>query len=416
MTPRAASAAFKSARLAYQRFGSSTLGLVQRQRERVLVENAGIRPRARRYPRRPSGSRPRVLPVRFGVVNRGSRVRARLVVEAHHAETRRRCLCTAGRRPPRSRAPPARARLRGTRTPWQQRRRCLLEAHHRAVRLDDHRGLSASLSASADTRTRPAAPRHLRGADEDGARLRAHRRGHRLGQVLFQHRLAAFLVLGKRASGHQRLALMATGAFAQDRGTPRGGAGKGPAQAGGRGHAPRAVFRRGEGDAGRRVGCEYQLTLKGTRKDRDGRQTGRHRRQLQVGIGGAAAMVFAFLEDGPRWRCTSVADASHYEGIDVESGVVRSTMSQARLEPGSPRRTAPARPSASFAGSSREPTISCPIPVRGEDSFALALHETECAGADSLVDLADLKAALAARGVVAPSEAGLKHSSVRARG
>jgi hypothetical protein len=113
-------------------------------------------------------------------------------------------------------------------------------------------------------------------------------------------------------------------------------------------------------------------------------------------------MVFAFLEDGTLVVHESVVDASRqYEGIDVESGVVRFyDESGTFLEP---RFTTPNRAGRTLGlfrwvvSGTYELVAN---PAAGEDPFALALHETSVLEPNRwYASLDDLKATLAARGV-----------------
>ena len=113
-------------------------------------------------------------------------------------------------------------------------------------------------------------------------------------------------------------------------------------------------------------------------------------------------MVFAFLEDGTRAVHAAAADAiREYEGIDVESDVVRVyDESGVYLEP---RFTTPNR-SGRWLGLFRWVESGTyelvPNPSADTDSIAIALLETSSLQPNPwFATLDDLKAALAARGV-----------------
>lgn len=113
-------------------------------------------------------------------------------------------------------------------------------------------------------------------------------------------------------------------------------------------------------------------------------------------------MVFAFLEDGTLVVHESAADAiRQYEGIDVESRVVRFyDESGTYLEPRftTPNRTGKTLGLFRWVVSGTYELV--PNPSAGEDSFALALHETSVLEPNRwFASLDDLKAGLAARGV-----------------
>jgi hypothetical protein len=114
-------------------------------------------------------------------------------------------------------------------------------------------------------------------------------------------------------------------------------------------------------------------------------------------------MVFAFLEDGTLVVHESVVDASRqYEGIDVESGVVRfydesGTPLSARFT--TPNRTGKTLALVPWVVSGTYELV--PDPASGADPIALALHETSVLEPNRwFASLDQLKAALAARGVV----------------
>ena len=114
-------------------------------------------------------------------------------------------------------------------------------------------------------------------------------------------------------------------------------------------------------------------------------------------------MVFAFLEDGTLVVHETAADAiPHYEGIDVESGVVRfydeaGTYLQPRFT--TPNRAGKTLGVVPWVVSGSYELVA--DPASREDSFALALHETSTLEPNRwFASLDALKAALAARGVV----------------
>lgn len=114
-------------------------------------------------------------------------------------------------------------------------------------------------------------------------------------------------------------------------------------------------------------------------------------------------MVFAFLEDGTlEVHATPLAATRQYEGIDVESGVVRFyDESGTYLEP---RFTTPNRQGKTLG---LIPWVVSgtyelePNPSAEADPFALALHETSVLEPNPwFASLDELKVRLAARGVV----------------
>jgi hypothetical protein len=114
-------------------------------------------------------------------------------------------------------------------------------------------------------------------------------------------------------------------------------------------------------------------------------------------------MVFAFLEDGTLQVHAATADAiREYEGIDVESGVVRfydeaGTYLAPRFT--TPNRTGKTLGILPWVVSGSYELV--PDPAAREDSFALALHETSLLQPNPWFATLDaLKTALAARGVV----------------
>ena len=114
-------------------------------------------------------------------------------------------------------------------------------------------------------------------------------------------------------------------------------------------------------------------------------------------------MVFAFLEDGTLEVHAAAADAvRQYEGIDVESGVVRFyDESGVYLEPRftTPNRSGKTLGLIPWVESGSYELV--PNPSAPHDSIALALHETSILQPNPFfANLDDLKAALAARGVV----------------
>ena len=114
-------------------------------------------------------------------------------------------------------------------------------------------------------------------------------------------------------------------------------------------------------------------------------------------------MVFAFLEDGTLVVHATPSDATReYEGIDVESGVVRFYDETGTfLEP---RFTTPNRQGKTlglipWVESGTYELV--PNPSAEADSFALALHETSVLEPNPWFgSLDELKTTLAARGVV----------------
>jgi len=113
-------------------------------------------------------------------------------------------------------------------------------------------------------------------------------------------------------------------------------------------------------------------------------------------------MVFAFLEDGTLVVHATAADAiRQYEGIDVESAVVRFyDESGTRLQPKftTPNRTGKTLGLFRWVESGTYELVA--DPAAREDSFALALFETSVLEPNPwFASLEDLKTTLAARGV-----------------
>ena len=114
-------------------------------------------------------------------------------------------------------------------------------------------------------------------------------------------------------------------------------------------------------------------------------------------------MVFAFLEDGTLVVHATPSEATReYEGIDVESGVVRFyDESGIYLEPRftTPNRMGKMLGLIPWVESGSYELV--PNPSADADSFALALHETGALEPNPwFASLDELKATLAARGVV----------------
>jgi hypothetical protein len=113
-------------------------------------------------------------------------------------------------------------------------------------------------------------------------------------------------------------------------------------------------------------------------------------------------MVFAFLEDGTLVVHATAADAiREYEGIDVESGVVRfydeaGTSLQPRFT--TPNRTGKTLGLFRWVESGSYELV--PEPSPSGDPIALALYETSVLEPNSwFATLDEVKAALASRGV-----------------
>ena len=119
-------------------------------------------------------------------------------------------------------------------------------------------------------------------------------------------------------------------------------------------------------------------------------------------VSSAITVIFAFVEDGTLEVYGTAADAiREYDGVDVESGVVRFYDENGiYLEP---RFNTPSGRGRLLGLLGRVQFGTCelvPNPTANEDSFALALYETQALKPNQWFSgLEHLKAALSAKGV-----------------